>query len=95
MSNKSIQVEVVYALPEQQWLVRVDLPASSTAEEAIRHSGLNEKVPGGLPSAAKVGVWNHVVSPETTLNDGDRVEVYRPLVADPKEARRKRAKKTG
>jgi len=74
-----IRVEVVYALPERQYLRNVKLAEGSNVEQAIVASGLLE-----LRRPAKLG---------DVLNDGDRVEIYRPLIADPKELRRQRAEK--
>lgn len=87
-----MHVEVAYALPNQQWLVRIAVPANCTVTEAITRSGLDARVPGGLPPDAKLGVWNRITSGEEPLKEGDRVEIYRPLLADPKEARRNRAR---
>jgi uncharacterized protein len=82
-------VEVIYALPQRQERVSLQLPPGSTALDAVRASGLLRLVPQG--ELGRVGVWGRLVTPETQLRDGDRVEIYRPLLADPKEIRRKRA----
>lgn len=86
-----IRVEVAYARPDQQFLVPVRLPASSTVEEAIRHSGVLQRFPEIDLTRNKVGVWSKLTKLDAPLRDGDRVEIYRPLIADPKEVRRKRA----
>ncbi|QHB31665.1 RnfH family protein [Yersinia canariae] len=86
-----IRVEVVYALPERQYLRTVFLEAGSTVEEAIRASGLLELRPDIDLVNNKVGVYSRPVKLADKLNDGDRVEIYRPLLADPKELRRQRA----
>jgi uncharacterized protein len=79
------EVEVVYALPQREERVRVRLPEGATVRDALEKSGL-------LPLArGKVGVFGRVVRTDARLADGDRVEIYRPLAADPKEARRRRA----
>lgn len=88
-----IRVEVAYALPDRQWLLTVNVPASATLEEALERSRLVAKVPEGLPADARYGIWGKAATAGATLRDGDRIEVYRPLVADPKEARRQRAKR--
>ncbi len=90
-SEQSLQVEVAYALPEQQSLLSVTLPAGSTAEEAIRASGILERHPEIDLTSQSVGVFGQVVGLDTPLNDGDRVEIYRPLQVDPKQARKRRA----
>ena len=91
-SSGSIQVEVCYALRDRQELVRVKLPAGSTVQRAVEASGLLQKYPDlDLAKANKVGVFAKLVKLDTELRDRDRVEIYRPLIADPKEVRRKRA----
>lgn len=87
-----IRVEVSYALPEQQWLLTINVPQQCLLTEAVERSGINDKVPGGLPEGCRYGVWSKISKPDAALNDGDRIEIYRPLIADPKEARRLRAK---
>ncbi|TAK82679.1 MAG: RnfH family protein [Betaproteobacteria bacterium] len=86
-----MEVEVVYALQEGADAVRLRVGPGVTAADAVRMSGILERHPEIDPN--KVGVYGRVVAPETPLADGDRVEVYRPLVMDPKEARRRRAVK--
>jgi len=87
----AIRVEVVYALPHGADSVELRLPPGATAADAVRASGLVERHPG--MNAQAIGVFGRRVRPETRLADGDRVEIYRPLVLDPKEARRRRARK--
>lgn len=88
----TINVEVVYALPERQELIRLRLPQGATVHQAIDSSGLLQKYPGLDPGKAnKVGVFAKLAKLDTVLRDRDRVEIYRPLIADPKEVRRKRA----
>jgi uncharacterized protein len=82
-----LKVEVVYALPGGEEAVTLQLPAGATADDAVRASGLLDKI-----SPGKIGIHGKVVRPETPLADGDRVEIYRPLLIDPKEARRRRAR---
>ncbi|CNI86380.1 MULTISPECIES: RnfH family protein [Yersinia] len=89
MSN--IRVEVVYALPERQYLRTVTLVEGSTVEDAINTSGLLELRSDIDLAKNKVGVYSRPVKLGDKLNDGDRVEIYRPLIADPKELRRQRA----
>lgn len=86
-----LRVEVVYALPERQYLRVVPLKGGSTVEEAIRASGLLELRPDIDLTKNKVGVYSRPIKFGDKLNDGDRVEIYRPLIADPKELRRQRA----
>ena len=84
-------IEVVYALAERQVLRRVSLPEGSSVADAIRASGLREEFPE--IDTRRVGIHGKPVHPEATLRDRDRVELYRPLKADPKEVRRARAGK--
>ncbi|MDR2111492.1 MAG: RnfH family protein [Candidatus Accumulibacter sp.] len=86
-----IAVEVVYALKERQELVALKLPAGATAREAVERSGLPEKFPEIDLARNKLGVFAKLVKPDAVLRDRDRVEIYRPLIADPKEVRRQRA----
>ncbi|MEO8006205.1 MAG: RnfH family protein [Betaproteobacteria bacterium] len=86
-----IRVEVVYALRDTQTVLEVELESGASAADALAASRLREMVPGGLPEELDVGIWGVRVAPGTELHDGDRVEIYRPLVADPKQARRRRA----
>jgi len=81
-----VTVEVVIAHPGRQILRRVELAAGSTVVDAVSASGLAE-----AGAAPRFGIYGKVVSAGTVVRDGDRVELYRPLVADPKELRRLRA----
>lgn len=88
----TIRVTVVYALPHEQRVIDLDLQEGATAAEAVAASGIASAIPGGLPVPIELGTWGAKVAPDARLRDGDRVEIYRPLVADPKQARRERAK---
>ena len=87
----SISVEIVYALPEEQWKARLQVRPGTTLEEAVRISGILQCFPDINLGHRKMGVFGKLVGPEHVLKAGDRVEIYRPLTADPKEARRRRA----
>ena len=87
----AIRVEVVYAAPAGVEAVPLRLPEGATAGDALRASGLAERHPAIDP--ARLGVFGRRVTPQTRLADGDRLELYRPLAADPKEARRRRARR--
>jgi len=91
--SPEIKVEVVYALPEKQYLLNVRLAQGSTVEQAIAASGILELRTDIDLAKNKVGVFSRPVKLTDTVNDGDRVEIYRPLIADPKELRRQRAEK--
>lgn len=89
-----IAVEVVYALPEKQYQRIVTLEQGSTVEQAIKASGLLELRPDIDLSKNKVGIYSRPVKLSDMLEEGDRVEIYRPLIADPKELRRQRAERS-
>lgn len=92
MANvEEISVEVAYALPEQQQIVTLSVSASATIEDVIRASGLLDLHPEIDLAKNKVGVFGKLGKLTDTLHAGDRVEIYRPLIADPKEVRKKRA----
>lgn len=87
-----INVEVTYALPHQHELVKIVLAEDATVREAIESSGLLERHPEiDLEGDNKVGVFGKLTKLDATLRDRDRVEIYRPLIADPKAVRKKRA----
>lgn len=87
-----LRVEVVYALPGRAWSARIELPGGATAAEAFAKSGLQASIPGIDAAALAFAVFGQAVSANTVLRDGDRLELVRPLVADPKQARRRRAR---
>lgn len=89
--NKDIMVEVAYALPKQQLIIPVNVAEGTTAEAAVLASGIMEKFPEIDLNANKLGIFGKLVKSDTVLRHLDRVEIYRPLIADPKEVRRQRA----
>lgn len=90
--SDTIRVEVVYALPQHHELVQVALAPGATAGEAIEASGLLQKYPDiDLKGANKVGIYAKLVKLDNEVRDRDRIEIYRPLIADPKAVRKKRA----
>lgn len=89
-----IQVEVVYALPEKQYLRTVTMPEGSTIEQAVIASGLPELRRDINLAENKVGIYSRAAKLQDIVQDGDRVEIYRPLLADPKELRRQRAERS-
>lgn len=88
----TLSVEVAYATPEKQEIVRIDVPAGCTVARAIELSDIHEHFPGMHVDPNAVGIFSRKVPPDHVLREGDRVEIYRPLIADPKETRRNRAK---
>jgi len=94
MAELLVEVEVVYAKPEQQVLVALKMPETATVEQAIKESGMLARFPEIDLNACKVGIFAKICALDQVLKQGDRVEIYRPLLHDPKEARRQRAAKT-
>ena len=92
-NQQTIQVEVVLAMPERQELIALEVSSGSTLADAIAQSGVTEMFEDFELDAAKVGIFGLKASPDQVLREGDRVEIYRPLIADPKESRRQRAVK--
>lgn len=88
-----LAIEVAYVGPQGQWLVELRLAEGACVADAIAASGLALRVPGLHVDDGHVGIHAQRVTLATALADGDRVEIYRPLQADPKEARRRRARR--
>lgn len=92
MANDSeITVEVAYALPQEQVVLSLSVPPGTTAQQAVELSGILNKFPEIDLTRNKLGIFAKLSKPDTVLRDRDRVEIYRPLIADPKEVRKKRA----
>lgn len=87
----AIGVEVAYALTARQWLRTLSVPAGTKVRDALRLSRIVDECPEIDPQRCPVGVFGRVVDDDYVLADGDRIEIYRPLKVDPKEARRARA----
>ncbi len=90
-SSKEIIVEVAYALPHEQQIIPVKAYAGITAEAAIKQSGILNKFTEIDLTINKIGLFGKLTKLETVLRHMDRVEIYRPLIADPKEVRKQRA----
>jgi len=88
-----IDIEVVYGLPHKQVLLSLKVPTGTTIEKAITLSGIVKHFPDIVPSEAVVGIFSKPDKLDSTVNQGDRIEIYRPLTADPKEMRKLRAEK--
>lgn len=84
----TISIEVVFAEPRHQALLPVELPAGATVAEAISASGIERQFPEYDLALLPVGIWGRHAGRDQPLSDGDRVEIYRPLAADPRDARR-------
>ncbi len=90
-NNETLHIEVVYALPDAQYRIELQLPAGSTASAALERSGLLQRFPEIDLGNDRMGIFGRTVKPDYVLADGQRLEIYRPLLRDPKEARRERA----
>ena len=86
-----LPVEVAYATPQRQLIVNLQVPAGTTVEQAIEASALRVQFPA-IEARPSVGIFSRKVTLDTPLEAGDRVEIYRPLAVDPKEARRQKVK---
>ena len=93
MMPEEIMVEVAYALPEEQFIIAIKVPKKYSVKQAIEKSGIQVKFPCIDLSKNKVGIFGKKTKLDHPLNDRDRIEIYRPLILDPKEMRRKRAAK--
>jgi putative ubiquitin-RnfH superfamily antitoxin RatB of RatAB toxin-antitoxin module len=88
-----LSIEITYGLPERQSLISLSVKPGTTCEQAIVQSGILTMYSDINLNENKVGVWNRTCKLSQELQDGDRVEIYRPLIADPKEIRKLRAQK--
>jgi len=91
MGSSLITVEVAYALPNNQLIIPLQVAPETSAEQAIAASGILQKFPEIDLSVNKIGLFGKLTRLETPLRHLDRVEIYRPLIADPKEVRKQRA----
>ena len=89
--NDTINIEVVYALPNEQILLKKSVSAGTTIAGAVQASGILDKHPEIDLAINKLGIFGKLTKPDAVVRDKDRIEIYRPLIADPKEVRRKRA----
>ena len=89
-----LTIEVCYALPHGQALIEVQLPQGATLQQAIDASGILARHPGIDLTKQKVGIFGKLKPLDAVLTDHDRVEIYRPLIVDPKLARQRRVEKS-
>ena len=92
MQARTIRVEVAYAKPSRQVVQELIVPVGSTAREVIESSSLPRECPEIALDRNRIGGYSRLIDPDDVVEDGDRVEIYRPLVADPKSVRRNRAR---
>jgi len=90
MANKT-HIEVAYATPEKQVILERQIDSGTAPREAVRQSGIDQHFPEIDLEHCDIGVFGKVIAADYELQDGDRIEIYRPLIADPKEIRRQRA----
>jgi len=90
---ETIKIELTYGTPQKQSLLALSVPSTSTVEKAITQSGILLIYSEIDLSVNKVGIWNRSCKLDSLLREGDRIEIYRPLIADPKEVRKRRAEK--
>ncbi len=86
-----LQIEVVYALPERQTILTIEVEQGTTVRQAVQASGIRGMHPEIDVETADFGIWSERVTPDYCVSDGDRIEIYRSLIADPKLMRRQRA----
>jgi len=91
LKNNLIQVEVVYGLADEQALLSVDVPQGAGVRDVILASKITEQFPEIDLDKAKVGIFGKLTKMEQIVRERDRIEIYRPLIADPKEVRKRRA----
>jgi len=90
-NSAQIMVELVYALPEEQTLLAFEIDEGATAEDVINKSGILEQYPELDLTKNKIGLFSKLIKLDHLMREKDRIEIYRPLIADPKEIRKKRA----
>ena len=90
MNNKTL-IEVAYATPQKQIIIECEIDPDTPVREAVRLSGIDREFPQIDPDNCDLGIFGKAVADDYNLVDGDRIEIYRPLIADPKEIRRQRA----
>ena len=91
MSDAMLEIEVAYATPKQQKIIILEVDNKTTVEQAIDASKIADLFPQQDFKTAQVGLFGKNCSRDTVLQQGDRIEIYRPLLCDPKQARRNRA----
>lgn len=91
VTSTMMTIEIAYALPHEQTLLALDVQQETTIKEAIIQSGILDKYPAIDIESAKVGIFGKLKKMSDKVRERDRIEIYRPLIADPKEIRKKRA----
>ena len=91
MTSQHIMVEIAYALPNQQLIIPISMPPEANAEAAIRASGILDKFAEINLNMNQIGIFGKLIKLDSPIRNLDRIEIYRPLIADPKEVRKQRA----
>ncbi|WP_094752102.1 RnfH family protein [Psychromonas sp. CD1] len=91
--SEMIDIEVVYGLPHKQVLLTVSVPKGTSIEQCLHLSGITQHFPEIIINKAKVGIFSRIENLDYLVKTGDRIEIYRPLTADPKAMRKLRAAK--
>ena len=91
MTEETVAIEVVFAVPEKQEVIQIEVPSGTLIRDAVSLSGIESLFPNDDLSMLSVGVWNEVKAQAYVVQSGDRVEVYRSLINNAKDARRRRA----
>ena len=89
--TETINVEIAYARPDEQLILKVNMNAGCRVEDLVKQSGILERFPDIDMAKNRVGIFGKLTTMDAVLRSGDRVEIYRALIADPKEIRRQRA----
>ena len=90
-TSDHLTIEVAYAVPEEQIILSLEVPSDCNVEDIIKRSGILESYPQIDLSSDKVGIFGKICKLTASLRDRDRIEIYRKLIADPKESRRQKA----
>ncbi len=93
MNDNLLKIEVAYALPDEQSLLTLHVAPGTDIQTCIEQSGILRRHPEIDLNTNKVGIWSRTRKLNDEIRDGDRIEIYRPLIADPKDVRRRRAEK--
>lgn len=95
MAEGSVHVQLCYARPDRQFLLDLNVAPGTSVLQAIKDSGIVQQAPEIDVSVMRVGIYGKLKALDTVLREHDRIEIYRPLIADPKETRRRRAAHKG
>lgn len=91
VKDELVNIEVIYALEDEQKILRLSVAKKSTVAEVIKQSGILKLYPQIDLDQSQCGIYSHVVTMEQIVKEGERIEIYRPLICDPKEVRKQRA----